>query len=180
MFHEAAHTMTDTEDENSISKSQKKRDMLALQDIGVELVGLSSETINKLELPDNLRTAVVEAKRIPKSKYGGMKRQMQYIGRLMREIDPAPIVEQLNSLKAPNKKQTALHHLAERWRERLLVDESALNAFINEFPEADRALLGKHIQGSKDDKARNRPPKNCRLLYSQIYDLVVAQSNAAE
>ena len=170
--------MTDTEDENSISKSQKKRDMLALQDIGEELVGLSNETINKLDLPDSLRTAVVDAKRIPKSKYGGMKRQMQYIGRLMREIDPLPIIEQLNSLKAPNKKQTALHHLAERWRERLLTDETALNAFANEFSDADRALLDRHIQGAKDDKAKNRPPKNYRLLYSQIHDLLVAHSHS--
>lgn len=177
---EAKNKMTDTEDENSISKSQKKRDMLALQDIGEELVGLSPETINKLDLPDDLRTAVVDAKRIPKSKYGGMKRQMQYIGRLMREIDPAPIIEQLSSLKAPNKKQTALHHLAERWRERLLSDESALNAFANEFIDADRALLDKYIQASKDDKAKNRPPKHYRLLYSQIHDLVVAQSRAPE
>ena len=171
--------MTDTEDKNSISKSQKKRDMLALQDIGEELVGLSNETINKLDLPDSLRTAVVDAKRIPKSKYGGMKRQMQYIGRLMREIDPLPIIEQLNSLKAPNKKQTALHHLAERWRERLLTDETALNAFANEFSDADRALLDRLIQGAKDDKAKNRPPKNYRLLYSQIHDLVVAHSHSA-
>ena len=172
--------MTDTEEENSISKSQKKRDMLALQDIGEELVALSNEVINKLELPDNLRTAVVDAKRIPKSKYGGMKRQMQYIGRLMREIDPVPIIEQLNSLKAPNKKETALHHLAERWRERLLADETALNAFANEFTDADLALLARHIQGAKDDKAKNRPPKNYRLLYSQIHGLVVAQSRAPE
>ena len=172
--------MTDTEEENSISKSQKKRDMLALQDVGEELVGLSFEAINKLELPDNLRTAVVEAKRIPKSKYGGMKRQMQYIGRLMREVDPAPIIEQLGSLKAPNKKQTALHHLAERWRERLLADESALNAFANEFPDADRGLLDKYIQAAKDDKAKSRPPKNYRLLYTQIHDLVVAHSVSVE
>ena len=172
--------MTDTEDQNFISKSQKKRDMLALQDIGEELVGLSSETINKLTLPDELRTAVVDAKRIPKSKYGGMKRQMQYIGRLMREVDSAPIVEQLNSLKAPNKKETALHHLAERWRERLLSDETALGAFANEFPEADRAMLDKYIHGAKDDKAKNRPPKNYRLLYSQIHSLVVAQSRVPE
>ena len=172
--------MTDMEDENFISKSQKKRDMLALQDIGEELVGLSNEAINKLELPDNLRTAVVDAKRIPKSKYGGMKRQMQYIGRLMREIDPVPIIEQLNSLKAPNKKETALHHLAERWRERLLADESALNAFANEFPDVDRGLLGKYIDGAKDDKTKNKPPKNYRLLYSQIHGLVVAQSHLAE
>ena len=180
MIDAAKNTMTDSEEENSISKSQKKRDMLALQDIGEELVGLSTEAINKLELPDNLRTAVVEAKRIPKSKYGGMKRQMQYIGRLMREVDPLPIIEQLNSLKAPNKKETALHHLAERWRERLLADETALNAFVNEFVEADRALLGKYIQGAKDDKAKNRPPKNYRLLYSQIHDLVIAQSRTPE
>ena len=172
--------MTDTEDENSISKSQKKRDMLALQDIGEELVALSSEAINKLDLPDNLRTAVVDAKKIPKSKYGGMKRQMQYIGRLMRQIDPLPIIEQLNSLKAPNKKETALHHLAERWRERVLTDETALNAFANEFPDADRALLSKHTQGAKDDKAKNKPPKNYRLLYAQIHTLIVAQSRSTE
>ena len=173
-------TLADAEEENSISKSQKKRDMLALQDIGEELVGLSSEAINKLELPDNLRTAVVEAKRIPRSKYGGMKRQMQYIGRLMREIDPAPIIEQLSSLKAPNKKQTALHHLAERWRERLLEDETALNAFVNAFADADAALLARDIQGSKDDKAKNKPPKHYRLLYTRIHDLVVTQSRLPE
>ena len=180
MNDEAENTDSGIDGENSISKSQKKRDMLALQDIGVELVALSNEAINKLDLPDNLRTAVVEAKRIPKSKYGGMKRQMQYIGRLMREIDPAPIIEQLSSLKAPNKKQTALHHLAERWRERLLEDETALNAFLNAFTDADAALLARYVQASKDDKAKNKPPKNYRLLYTQIHDLVVAQSRAPE
>ena len=180
MIDAVENTTPDAEVENSISKSQKKRDMLALQDIGEELVGLSLEVINKLELPDNLRTAVVEAKRIPKSKYGGMKRQMQYIGRLMREIDPEPIIEQLNSLKAPNKKQVALHHLAELWRERMLTDESALNAFVSAFPDADAALLARHIQGANDDKAKGRPPKNYRLLYSHIHDLVVAQSRTPE
>ena len=98
----------------------------------------------------------------------------------MRQIDPLPIIGQLNSLKAPNKKDTALHHLAERWRERVLTDETAINAFANEFPDADRALLGKHIQGAKDDKAKNKPPKNYRLLYSQIHALIVAQSRSPE
>ena len=168
--------MTDTEDENSISKSQKKRDMLALQDIGEELVALSSEAINKLDLPDHLRTAVVDAKKIPKSKYGGMKRQMQYIGRLMRQIDPLPIIEQLNSLKAPNKKDTALHHLAERWRERLLEDDSALGGFLNEFPEADRVALEQYVRATKDDKAKGKPPKHFRLLYQLLHDTIVAKS----
>ena len=171
--------MTDIDEENFISKSQKKRDMLALQAVGGELVLLSNEVINKLALPEELRTAVLEAKRIPKSKYGGMKRQMQYIGRIMREIDADPIILQLASLKAPSKKQTALHHLAERWRERVLEDDTALNAFANEFPNADRALLAKLALAAKDDKANSRPPKNYRLLYTQIHNLVVAESIAA-
>ena len=101
------------ESENSISKSQKKRNMIALQSVGEELVALSVDVINKMDLPDELRVAILDAKRIPNSKHGGNKRQMQYIGRLMREVDPAPILAQLQALKAPNQKQTAQHHRLE-------------------------------------------------------------------
>jgi len=164
------------EDENSISKSQKKRDMLALQDLGAELVDLSVESIRKMDLPEQLLTAVLDAKRIPTSKHGGFKRQMQYIGKVMRQVDAAPIAEQLEAMKAPNKKQTALHHLAERWRERMLEDATAVGAFVNEFPEADGAVLERYIQSSKDDKAKSRPPKHFRLLYQTLHDVIVAQS----
>ena len=167
------------EDENSISKSQKKRDMLALQDIGVELVRLSVESINKLDLPEQLLIAVLDAKRIPTSKHGGYKRQMQYIGRIMRNIDAAPIIEQLTASKAPNKKQTALHHLAERWRERLLEDATALGGFMNEFPEANRVELEKHLHAAKEEKTKGKPPKHFRLLYQVLHDLIKAQSREA-
>ncbi len=164
------------DDENSISKSQKKRDMLALQDIGVELVALSVDSIRKLDLPEQLLTAVLEAKRIPTSKHGGFKRQMQYIGRVMRNIDAAPIIEQLAASKAPNKKQTALHHLAERWRERLLEDASAVGGFLNEFADADRAAIEAHLRAAKDERAKNKPPKHFRLLYQVLHDCIVQQS----
>ena len=164
------------EDENSISKSQKKRDMLALQDMGEELVRLSADSIKKLDLPEQLLSAVLEAKRIPTSKHGGFKRQMQYIGKVMRNVDAAPIAEQLEAMKAPNKKQTALHHLAERWRERLLEDTTAIGAFLNEFPEADRAALEQHIRATRDERAKSKPPKNFRLLYQVLHDCIVHQS----
>ena len=164
------------EDENSISKSQKKRDMLALQDMGEELVTLSVDSIKKLDLPEQLLSAVLEAKRIPTSKHGGFKRQMQYIGRVMRNVDAAPIAEQLEAMKAPNKKQTALHHLAERWRERLLEDVTAIGGFLNEFPEADRAELEQHIRATKDERAKSRPPRHFRLLYQALHDTIVQQS----
>ncbi|MEP7154584.1 MAG: ribosome biogenesis factor YjgA [Betaproteobacteria bacterium] len=169
----------DQEEENSISKSQKKRDMLALQDMGAELVELSVDTLKKMDLPEQLLTAVLDCKRIPTSKHGGFKRQMQYIGKVMRNVEAAPIAEQLQAIKAPNKQQTALHHLAERWRERLLEDATAVGAFINEFPEGDRALIERYVQASKDEKAKSKPPKHFRLLYQALHDLIVAQSREA-
>lgn len=161
--------------ENSISKSQKKRNMIALQSVGEELVALSNDVINKMDLPDELRVAVLDAKRIPNSKHGGNKRQMQYIGRLMREVDPAPILAQLQALKAPNQKQTAQHHLAERWRERMLADATSVAAFVREFPEADAVMLEKLLTAAKDDHAKQRPPKNFRLLYQTLHKHIVNQ-----
>jgi ribosome-associated protein len=169
-----------TEDENFISKSQKKRDMLALQDLGEELVQLSVESIRKLDLPEDLLVAVLDAKRIPTSKHGGYKRQMQYIGRVMRNLDAAPIAEQLSAIKAPSKKQTALHHLAERWRERLLEDATAIGAFLNEFPDADRVLIEQYARAANDEKAKARPPKHFRLLYQLLHDIIVDKSRQAE
>ena len=163
------------EAENSISKSQKKRNMLALQSVGGELVLLSTEVIAKLDLPDELRVAVLDAKRIPGSKHGGNKRQMQYIGRLMREVDPAPILIQLQALKAPNQKQTAQHHLAERWRERMLADATSIAAFVREFPEAEQTTLKKYLADAKDDHSKQRPPKNFRLLYQTLHKHIVNQ-----
>jgi ribosome-associated protein len=161
--------------ENSISKSQKKRNMIALQSVGEELVALSADVINKMDLPDELRVAVLDAKRIPNSKHGGNKRQMQYIGRLMREVDPAPILAQLQALKAPNQKQTAQHHLAERWRERMLADATSIAAFVREFPEADAVTLEKLLAAAKDDHAKQRPPKNFRVLYQTLHKHIVNQ-----
>lgn len=167
------------EDENSISKSQKKRDMLALQDLGEELVALSVETLRKLDLPEQLLGAVLEAKRIPTSKHGGFKRQMQYIGKVMRSVDAAPIAEQLEAIKAPNRKQTALHHLAERWRERLIEDSSAIGGFLNEFPEVDRVAIERFVTASKEEKAKNKPPKHFRLLYQLLHDAIVDHARQA-
>ncbi len=173
-------TMDSDQQENSISKSQKKRDMLALQAVGEELFDLTPEALRKLTLPEELLEAVLEAKRIPVSKHGGIKRQMQYIGRLMREIDAAPIIAQLQALNAPNQKQTALHHLAERWRERMMADATAVAAFVNEFPQAEPALLERHIAAARDDHAHDRPPKNFRLLYQALHKHIVERAKSAE
>lgn len=149
--------------------------MIALQDLGEALVALSVDTLKKLDLPDDLRTAVMDAKRIPTSKFGGFKRQMQYIGKIMRHVDAAPIRAQLDALSAPNKQQTAQHHLAERWRDRLLTDDTALGAFRNQFTEVDIEEINRLIAATKDERAKSKPPKHFRLLYKKIHDILADQ-----
>jgi ribosome-associated protein len=166
-------------EQNSISKSQKKRDMLALQAVGEELFELTAEALRKLSLPEELLEAVLEAKRIPVSKHGGIKRQLQYIGRLMREIDAAPIIAQLQAANAPNQKQTALHHLAERWRDRMMSDATSVAAFANEFPGADALVLDRFIAAAREDHANGRPPKNFRLLYQTLHKHIVERARLA-
>ncbi|MBI3716164.1 MAG: DUF615 domain-containing protein [Betaproteobacteria bacterium] len=153
--------------------------MTALQSVGEELVALSTDTLKKLDLPDPLRVAVLDAKKIGPSKHGGTRRQMQYIGRLMREIEAAPIVEQLEALRAPGRKATAWHHLAERWRERLLTDPSSLAAFATEFPQADREALARGVAATHAERTARQPPKHFRALYQSIHELIVAEAGKA-
>ncbi len=170
------------DDKNSISKSEAKRRSLALQRVGEELVGLSVETLKRFNLPERLQDAILDAKRINPNKHGGMSRQMQYIGKLMREADAAPIVAQLEELKAPSQKQNAFHQLAEQWRTRMLADESAVGAFRNEFMADDEVQtqdeLASLVAQTKDEYAKQKPPKYFRLLYKFLLKRITQQAEA--
>src|SRR5258706_1559017 len=108
------------EDDHSISKTQRKKQMHDLQGLGMDLVKLTPEKLARLDLPEALRDAVVEAQRF--TKHEARRRQLQYIGRIMRDIDAEPIAEQLKALEAPSRKQTAVFHVAEKWRQALIDD----------------------------------------------------------
>lgn len=170
-----------SDDELPISKSEAKRRMLALQAVGEELVRLPVETLRRFELPERLFDAIVDAKRINPNKHGGVYRQMQYIGKLMRQVDAAPIIEKLDALKAPSRRDTAMHHLAEQWRTRILSDASALNAFRAEFMpaaeesefEALQALIGK----AREEYLKHQPPKFFRQTYKLLLKYITAQAS---
>lgn len=145
--------------------------MHALQAVGEALVRLSPESLRQFDLPSGLLDAVLEAKRISPSKHGGFKRQMQYIGKLMREIDAEPIVARLEELQAPSRKAIALHHLAEDWRQRLLADAGALSGFAKEFLDGnadDEAELRRLTDGARLARAANRPPTDFRALFRRL------------
>ena len=159
------------------SKSQRKRDMEALQEIGVRLVELNAGQLAQVELPERLHEAVVEAQRI--RDFEGRRRQLQYIGKLMREVDPASIRAQLEQWHGKAREQTALQHLAERWRERLLDADNALALFANEYPRGDLQRLRSLVASIKRDKAGGRPLRNYRELFRVLRE-IVAESPTTE
>ena len=145
------------------SKSQKKREMHALQDLGEELVALPQDRLNKLDLPDALYDAVMDARRF--TKHEARRRQMQYIGKIMRDIDTDPIAEQLAEIKGESDTAKAHFHALERWRDRLLADDAALTEWLAQHPSDDIQQLRNLIRNARKEAADNKPPKSSRLLF---------------
>ncbi|MBI3140348.1 MAG: DUF615 domain-containing protein [Rhodocyclales bacterium] len=159
----------DTDLDHSPSKSQLKRDMHALQELGAALVALSAERLARIELPEDLRGAVHEAQRL--TRHEARRRQLQYIGRLMREVDPAPIREALAVLNGQSALETARQHRLERLRERLLEDEAALTEIGSAFPGADLQRLRALRRNALKERNENRPPKSYRELFRALREL---------
>ncbi len=156
----------DIEQDVAPSKTRRKKDMHALQEIGEQLVELDQKKLSEFDLPEILIDAINLAR--PMNKHGARRRQMQYIGRLMREIDALPIQQKLDSWHQVSVHQTARLHQLERWRERLLADEHALTEFAQKYPQADLQRLRLLIRSAHKEKATDKPPKSFRLLFQEL------------
>jgi ribosome-associated protein len=156
--------------EAPISKTQRKKQVLALQDLGGELLALSEEQLARIELPERLRDAVMAARRI--TKFEAKRRQLQYIGKLMRGVEVEPIRAALDAMLAGSRRQIAAHKRIESWRERLLAGPGALNELLAEFPGADAQRLRALIHGALRERAESRPPRAFRQLYHALRALI--------
>jgi ribosome-associated protein len=159
------------------SKTRRKKDMLALQDLGVELVGLNEQQLAAMQLPESLLEAVLEARRL--SKHEAKRRQMQYIGRLMRDIDAAPIRGRLEQWRGQGREHTAQLHAIERWRDELLSADPALARFLDEHPAADSQKLRTLIRNARREQKETLPPKSYRELFRLLRE-TMTRENAAD
>jgi ribosome-associated protein len=162
------------EPDDFISKTQRKKQMTGLQDVGAELVKLTPDQVKRLDLPESLREAVLDCQGI--TKHEARRRQMQYIGRLMRHIDAAPIVEKLAALSAPSKKDTALFHVAEKWRDEMMADVRAVERFARDFPHADSHKIAAVAEAARVERAAKRAPKHFRELFHLLNAAVRQQA----
>ncbi len=162
------------EEDDFISKTRRKRESHDLQKVGAALVDLSTDRLDRMGLPEKLLDAVKACQGI--TRHEARRRQMQYIGKIMRELDPGPIVEQLNSLQSPSRQQTALFHLSEKWRDELLADPQAILRFEREFPHADNHKLRALIEATRAERVAKRAPKHFRELFHAVNAAVLEQA----
>ncbi len=154
-----------------ISKSQKKREASAAQDLGEQLVALDLKILKGLALPDSLFEAVVLAQSI--TARSGRKRQLQYIGKLMRHIELEPIREGLHTLTYGHQKQVEHQHFIEQWRDKLLHGgDDILAELINIYPSLDRQHIRQLVRQARKDSSSGKPPKNKRLLFKYLSTIV--------
>jgi len=152
------------------SKTQRKKQMHELQALGERLVELSPEQLAHLALPEDLHDALLEARRVPGRE--SRRRHMQYIGRLMRRVDPAPIRDRLEILDGRSHEQIARQHAIERWRERLLVEDGALQEFSEGFAVREWEALRELVIEARRERREGRTPRRYRELFQAIKEIL--------
>lgn len=151
------------------SKSQLKREMHALQALGERIIAMSPAERARFPLSEDMLAAVEETGRI--RSHEGRRRHMQYVGKVMRREDLTAIQAVFDEIEQEERRRDLAFHRLEKWRDRLIdEDDSAVEAFIAEHPDADRQALRQLIRNAKSERERGKPPTNARRLFKLIRD----------
>lgn len=140
--------------------------MIELQDLGEQLLALQPSKLRALSLPESLVDAIELARRITSRE--GLRRQRQYIGRLMRDIDPAPLRDALDREGAGQRAEVALMHAAERWRDRLLDEPAAMASFLEQRPAEAAGDWSRLVEEARGELSRGVPGRRYRELYRRL------------
>lgn len=154
------------------SKTQLKAEADEKQALGEALLTLRADLMARLDLPDKLRDAIADAKKI--TNFEGRRRQMQFIGKLMRPLDPEPIREAINEQLNGSADLTLALHLAEQWRDKLIADDAALGDWLEQYPGTDSQQLRALVRQARKDAKPEKPGEAPRhgKSYREIFQLV--------
>jgi len=149
-----------------LSRTKKKQQVEELQRLGAALIDLPPAQLDSLGLPPELLAAVLDAQRI--SSHEARRRQVQFIGKVMRKIDPEPVRAALAAVTGKSASARALQKRLEQWRERLIADDAALTAFASEHAGADLQTMRTLIRNARKEIAESKPPRAQRELFRVI------------
>ena len=160
----------DSHDDLEKSRTRLKKEAAALQKMGQRLVGLSDEQLERMDLPAQLIDALRDVR--PMKSHGARRRQMQYIGTLMRKVDAEPIEQALLEIEQGDYRQARTFHRIEAWRDRLVGgDDDLIDEIVDAFPEASRQRLGQLVRSARKEKEKNAPPKSARNLFRYLVSI---------
>lgn len=164
--------MSEERDEDDfISRTQKKTEAEAAQRLGERLLDISDKQLKSLKLEERLFDAVQTAKDI--KAYGGRKRQLQYIGKLMRNVDITAIVDFFDQLDNNNIQLNAKFRNMENWRDRLVADgNDAIQAFLGEYPSGDAQQLRQLVRNANNKKNEKLALKSKRAIFQFVKDVI--------
>ena len=172
--------MTNHEEEQlPPSKTQRKQQMDDLQSLGEELVELSSDRIKKIDIPEDLRDAVSAAQRMTQ-RNEARRRQMQYIGKVMRSVEAEPIRAALALVRGESASETAKLHRLEKLRTDLLADEKVLHEVATLYPSVDLQHLRSLRRSAIKEQEQNKPPRSYRAIFQLLKELEQGESETAE
>jgi len=155
------------------SKTARKKAMHDLQSLGVALVALDPARLDSLGLPERLVEAIAQARTI--TKHEGRRRQLQYVGRLMRGVDPEPIRHRLDQWAHGHALDSARQHDLEQWRDQLIAEPAALDLLAARWPRLDRPRFRALIAKARDERERGQPPHAFRELFRELKALDPAE-----
>ncbi|KGQ69818.1 hypothetical protein A1D23_12040 [Chelonobacter oris] len=157
-----------------VSKSEIKRDAEALKKFGAKLVALTPANLEKIPLDEKLADAIALAQR---SQRGALRRQLQYIGKLLRNTEVEPLQEALDKLENKHNQQQAVFHRLEQLRDRLLEsgNNDTLSQLIAQYPELDIQHLRNLIRGVQKERAEQKPPKFYREIFQYLKTLEIGE-----
>lgn len=154
------------------SKSQMKRESTALQKLGEDLIAEPRDRVKRVPMPEDVREAILECQLI--KDHEGRRRQLQYVGKKMRTLDPGEIAliqKTIDSWRGLSKADTAAMHALERRRDKLLVDDQVLTDLLAQNPDIDGQHLRTLIRNARKEQAEKKPPKAYREIFQILKQL---------
>lgn len=153
------------------SKSELKRQMQARQDLGKKIAELGSTQLARIPLDDTLKEAIADYQRFKHKE--AKRRQMQFIGKLMRDADVDVLEHAYQLTQAGSEASKKIEHKLEYWRDRLIAEgDLAIPDAVLEFPELDRQQIRQLIRDAKKEQAENKPPAASRKLFKYLKTLL--------
>jgi len=154
-----------------LNKSQQKREIHALLELGRKLSGLDKSALLKMDLPAELLLAITESKSM---KHGALKRQFKFITKLLRQINTESLEETIAGLELKQTEQDRCFHRVERWRDRLLIEgQEAMTEFMATYPQADAGQIRQLVRNTNKELLSGKPPKSSRILFRLLRDIIL-------